>query len=106
MGEDRAEASGWSLLAEHDGAAALVGAVLELDPDETYTKRELSEAADVAFKQLYLDGTLSAVVETGLLARTDDDGGEARYVIEDGSRAYEAARRFGEAVAGVDPVEP
>ncbi len=90
---DESHEPGWAVVADHEGAAALIGALLELDADRTYTKRDLCDAAGVAFKDLYLDGTLEAVADAGLLERVEGDG-EATYVPRPDHPAFEAARRF------------
>lgn len=89
---------GWALVVEHDGAAALIDTVLELDPAETYTKTELSDAAGVAYKTLYLDGTVEALVEADLLESEERDGEETQFRIATDSSVFAAAAAFDEAV--------
>ena len=88
--------SGWHVIASHDDAAALVETLIELDPDEEYTKTELSDAADVPLKSLYLNGTLDAVAEIGLLEKRAPDGEEQLYSVDADSDTFEAARAFGD----------
>lgn len=97
--DDGDAGGGWAVVAEHDGAAALVGAILALDPAETYTKNELSDASGVAYKTLYLDGTVEALVEVGLLEGEVREGEETQFRIATDSPVYEAAAAFGEAAA-------
>jgi len=86
--------SAWHVIAEHDEAAALVAALLDLDPDTELTKTELSDTAGVALKSLYLNGTLEAVVDLGLVEKRERDGEEALYSVATESQAFEAARAF------------
>ncbi|MFB6308383.1 MAG: hypothetical protein ABEH35_03555 [Haloarculaceae archaeon] len=95
---DRGHDSGWSFVATQDAAPALIDAILRLDVDDEYTKTELSEAADVSLKELYLSGMLDDVVEMGLLEKRDRDGGEDRYVVNDDSDIYDAAVAFDDAI--------
>ena len=76
--------SAWHVIAEHDEAAALVAALLDLDPD----------TAGVALKSLYLNGTLQAVVDLGLVEKRERDGEEALYSVAADSDRFEAARAF------------
>lgn len=86
--------SAWHVIAEHDDAAAVVDTLLELDPGATLTKTELSDAADVPLKSLYLDGTLDAIEGLGLLEKEEREGEEPRYSVATESDAFEAARAF------------
>jgi len=88
---------GWTLLADNDGASALVDAVLELDPDRTYTRSELADAAGVPLKELYLSDALGVLVDIGLLESVSE-AEEATYVIADDSAVYERAAAFEAAV--------
>jgi predicted hydrolase (HD superfamily) len=98
MHEDSPEA-GWSLVAEHESAAALIGTLTDLDPDVTYSRSDIAERAGVALKTLYLDDTLEELVEAGLLDHAaDGSDGEQRYELAPG-RGLDAARAFDEAVA-------
>jgi len=90
--------SGWAHVAAHDGAAAVIDAALELDPADRYTKTELSDAAGVPLKTLYLDGTLEELVAVGLLEKHGDEGEETTFSVDDGSPVFEAARAFDDAV--------
>lgn len=93
------DAGGWDLLADHDDAVPLVATILRLDPDEAYTKTELSSEADVAYKSLYLSETVEALVEIGLLERVDREGEEATFRVDPEAPVYEAAATFDDAVA-------
>lgn len=93
-------ATGWKRVAQYDEAAAVVGAVLELDPDVQYTKTELSDAAGVPLKTLYLDGTLDEMVDIGLLEKHDPDGEETVFSAAVDSGVYEAATAFDDAASG------
>lgn len=97
MTSDRLDA-GWKLVAENDGAALLLHAIVALDPDETYTKTELAESSGVTLKTLHLEGTLSALEGAGLLVRDDDQGGMVTFGIDPDSPMYAAAREFASAV--------
>lgn len=90
--------SGWELIAENEGAASIVGAVLDLDAEKIYTRSELAEAAGVPLKELYLSETVSTLADVGLLRPVDNEG-ELTYAIEDGSDVYERAAAFEEVVA-------
>lgn len=90
--------TGWGHVAEYDEAAAVVGAIIHLDPDEEYTKTELSEAAGVALKTLYLDGTFEHLVALGLLEKHDFDGAETTFSANADSEVYEIAAQFDDAV--------
>ncbi len=91
--------TGWGVVAEYDGAAALVDALLDLDPATEYTKTELSDEAGVAYKSLYLSGTVEALADAGLLERTATaDGEEATFSVDPDSPAYDAAAAFAEAI--------
>lgn len=98
---DGTDGSAWSRIDDFDGAAALIDAVLDLDPDDEYTRSELSEVADVDYKTLYLEGTVQAVVELGLLERAGDDPEQAFRAATD-RPAFEAARAFARAVDAED----
>ncbi len=93
--------SGWSLVADRDEAAALLATLVDLDPDETYTKSELAEASGVALKTLYLVDTLEAFVDVGLLEQVGEDSydDESSFRLAADSEVLAAARRFDEAVA-------
>ncbi|MFB6129029.1 MAG: hypothetical protein ABEJ47_04620 [Halorhabdus sp.] len=87
--------SGWEFVATKEAAASLIRATLELDPDEAVTRSELATAADVPMKRLYLEETVSDLVDLGVLEAVDT-GSEPRYVINDDSDVLEAAARFEE----------
>lgn len=98
-GVQRAESdTGWARVAQHDEAAAVIDAVLHLDPEERYTKTALSDAAGVPLKTLYLDGTLDDLVAIGLLTRHDADGEETLFSVDDESKVYDAAVAFDDTV--------
>lgn len=98
--DDPASAAGWDLLRSHDGAAALVRAAVALDPEGEYTRSELSDAAGVPYKTLYVSEALEALVDAGLFERVEGDGeSEATYAVDADGPVYEAAVAFGEAVA-------
>lgn len=92
--------AGWSLVAEYDGAAPLVGAILRLDEGAEYTKTELSDRAGVAYKTLYLDGTVEALVEAGLLESTEQAGEETTFSVDADSPVYDAAMAFDDVLRG------
>ncbi|MHB9286690.1 hypothetical protein ACKVMT_06575 [Halobacteriales archaeon Cl-PHB] len=97
--------TGWSLVAEHDEAAALLATLVDLDTDETYTKSELAEASGVALKTLYLVDTLDAFVDVGLLEQAGEDSydDESSFRLVADSEVLEAARAFDGAVAAQQP---
>lgn len=98
-GERRSDSqSGWGHIVAHDGAAAVIDAVLGLDPADRYTKTELSDAAGVPLKTLYLDGTLEELVTVGLLEKHETEGEETVFSVDDESPVFEAARAFDDAV--------
>jgi hypothetical protein len=93
--------SGWRLIATRDEAAALVGAIVDLDSGREYTRSELADAADVPLKTLYLVDTLEDLVDVGILDRVDDsaDDSEACYALDEDSDVLAAARAFDDAIA-------
>ena len=97
---------GWATIAETDGAALVLAAVVDLDADRTYSRSTLAEAAGVPHKTLFLADTLETLASAGLLERVDDRGAdsEARYRLDDGSALYEAAVAVDEAVGARAPV--
>ncbi|QCC49996.1 hypothetical protein [Halapricum salinum] len=100
---DQTATGGWALVADNDGAAALIGAVLELDPDHSYTRSELADAAGVPLKDLYLSDALDELAAIGLLESVQD-AEEATYEIVGDSTVYERAAAFEDAVREqVDP---
>jgi len=90
-------ATGWGLVADYDGAAALIAALLELDAGAENTKTELSDASGVAYKTLYLDGTVEALVDAGFLEREQREDEETTFRIAPESAVFEAATAFDEA---------
>jgi len=92
------ERRGWSFVAENDGAAALLGCILELDPGESYTKSEIASAAGVPMKRLYLSEALEGLIELGVLTPVED-AEEACYTIDADNPVYREATAFDDAVA-------
>ena len=90
--------TGWGHVATHEDAPAVIDTLLGLDPEATYTKTELSEAAGVALKSLYLDGTLDHLVEMGFLEKHADEGEEALFSVDRETAVFEAASAFDDAV--------
>jgi len=88
------DATGWELVAAYDGAAALIAALLDLDADTEYTKTELSDASGVAYKTLYLDGTVEALVDAGFLEREGGEEAETTFRVRPDSQVFEAAAAF------------
>lgn len=88
--------SAWHVIAEHDDAATVVDTLLELDPDAEFTKTELSDRTGVPLKSLYLDGTLDAISDLGLLAKRERDGEDPVYSVAAEGDAFAAAEAFGE----------
>lgn len=91
--------SGWSLVAAQDGAPAMIDAVLEMDHESELTRSELCDVADVPYKTVYLEGTIQALVDVGLLRKDDAGGEEATFSVDRESTAFEAAVAFDEAVS-------
>jgi hypothetical protein len=94
---DQRATGGWALVADNDGAAALIGAIVELDSDRQYTRSKLADAAGVPLKELYLSDALDDLVEIGLL-QSVPGAEEATYVVADDSAVYERAAAFEDAV--------
>lgn len=90
---DQIVSNGWGVVADSDGAAALIGVVLQLDTDQQYTRSELADAAELPLKELYLSDALDVFVEIGLLDPVSE-AEEATYVINDDSAVYEGAATF------------
>ncbi|MBX0294684.1 hypothetical protein [Haloarcula nitratireducens] len=90
--------SGWGTVATYDGAPAVIDALLRLDSEELYTKTELSEAAGVALKTLYLDGTLDYLATLGLLEKEESEGEETRFAVAADTDIYRASAAFDAAV--------
>ncbi|WP_229113051.1 hypothetical protein [Halapricum desulfuricans] len=97
MAESTVSQRGWEFVAEHDGMASVLGAIVELEPGESYTRAELADAAGMSLKDLYLSETLTALTGVGLLNR-DEGEGEATYAIDDDSPVYERAVDFEQAL--------
>ncbi|MBX0324553.1 hypothetical protein EGH21_16105 [Halomicroarcula sp. F13] len=91
--------TGWGHVASHDGAPAVIDAILRLDTDATYTKTELSDEAGVPLKTLYLDGTLDHLVEMGFLEKEVTEGEEVRFGVDTETSVYRAAVAFDDAIA-------
>lgn len=91
--------SGWDLVTREDDAAAIIGTLIELDPEEEYARSELAEEANVPLKTLYLVDTLDELVDVGMLERVDDesDDSEPRFSLNDDSEVLSAAQSFDEA---------
>jgi len=87
--------SGWEFVASREAAASLIGATLELDPDERITRSELATAAEVPMKRLYLEDTVSELVDLGVLEAVESES-EPVYTVNDDSDVLAAAARFEE----------
>ena len=98
-GDETPPETGWEHVANHDEASAVIDAVLRLDPGERPTKTELSEAAGVPLKTLYLDGTFDHLVAMGLLRKQEIEGEEATFAVDTDSEVYRTAVAFDDAVA-------
>ena len=95
---DRITGRGWEFIAEHEKMASVLGAVVQLDVDDAYTRSALADAAGVPLKELYLADTLTALTDVGVLERVDSDG-ESTYTIDDSSVVYERAAELEQALA-------
>ena len=91
--------SGWDFVASSEAAASLIEVALELDPEETVTRSELTGMADVTLKRLYLDETITELVEAGVFEPVDDADGQAQYVVNDDSDVFAAAEQFDRTLA-------
>jgi hypothetical protein len=91
--------SGWELVAQRDEAAALFRALVDLDPDQEYTRSEIADTADIPLKTLYLADALEDLVDVGALEHTGDEDSEATFVLNPDSGVVRTAREFDEAVA-------
>jgi hypothetical protein len=103
--DDDGADGGWAFVADSDGAAALLGTLVDLNRDRTYTRSDLSERSGVPLKTLYLDGLLAEFEELGVLSRADGQGGEEsepRYAVVDDSDLLGAAREFEDAYRAAD----
>jgi Fe2+ or Zn2+ uptake regulation protein len=101
MFEDAQESdpeTGWEHLAVHDDAPTVIDTLLRLDPDEIYTKTELSEETGVPLKTLYLDGTLSQLVDMGFLNEHSGEDEEARYSVTPETDVFAVAEQLDEAI--------
>ncbi|WP_123533038.1 hypothetical protein [Halosimplex salinum] len=101
-GGDDAPDGGWAFVADRDGAARLIDALLDLDADETYTRSEIADRAGVPLKTLYLNGLLEECADLGLLSQAGGDGEsptgeETRYHVHADSTILEAAAVFDDA---------
>lgn len=103
MEERKRADDGWNVIADHDGAATLVATLLEIDDKNEYTKTELSDRAGVPLKSLYLNGTLDAIVDLGLLEKQDRPSEEPLYTVATGSDVFEAALAFDDSVEAAAP---
>lgn len=95
--EDEPE-TGWGYIASHDDAPTVIDTLIRLDPEQTYTKTELSDEAGVALKSLYLEGTLDDLVEMGFLEKRDDEGEEVLFSVANNTAVFEAAAAFDDAI--------
>lgn len=86
--------SAWGVIASHDDAAALIDTLLDLDDEAALTKTELSDCAGVPLKSLYLNGTLDAITDLGLLDKREREGEEPLYSVAAESPVFEAAEAF------------
>jgi Fe2+ or Zn2+ uptake regulation protein len=103
MFEDAQESdpdTGWGHVAVHDDAPTVIDTLLRLDPDKIYTKTELSDETGVPLKTLYLDGTLTQLVDMGFLNEHSDEGEEARYSITPDTDVFAAAEELDDAIQG------
>jgi len=93
---------GWTFVADSDGAAELLGTLVELD-DDTYTRSELSERSGVPLKTLYLDDLIGEFVDLGVLSKADsradgdEEEGEPEYSVDADSALLDAAAAFDDA---------
>ena len=101
-GDADAPDGGWAFVANCDGAAKVLDVLIELDPDETYTRSEVADRAGVPLKTIYLNDLLDRYVDLGVL--TENTGGgesptgeETEYRICSDSTLLDAAATFDDA---------
>lgn len=101
-GDADAPDGGWAFVADRDGAAKVLDALVELDPTETYTRSEVADQAGVPLKTLYLNDLLEEYVDLGVL--TSNTGGgesptgeETQYRVRPDSTLLDAAATFDDA---------
>ncbi len=98
MQSDTRADSGWGFVAEHDSVATIIGTLLELDPEETYTRSELADETGIALKTLHLMDDVDGVVDLGMLDKHHPEDEEVYYTVNADSPVLEAAREFDRAV--------
>jgi hypothetical protein len=89
--------TGWELVAADEHAADLVATLLELDREAVYTRSEIADRAGVPMKTLYLDETLEAFADAGMLERVESEETEPAFTVREGT-PLAAAREFDDAV--------
>lgn len=105
MGQPLESASGLGFVAESDTLASMLVVALE-SPAEPFTRSELAQRADVPLKRLYLEETIAILETAGILEAVDGDSDEeTRYVVDEDSEVYVAARQFDRALADHLPAE-
>ncbi|QIB75331.1 hypothetical protein G3I44_14165 [Halogeometricum borinquense] len=75
----------------NDVAERIVRVLLE-NPDTTYTKTSLINAADVSRNAFYR--RFDSIVESGVAMRTDDGDGQAHWQLNPDSKMAEALERM------------
>jgi predicted transcriptional regulator len=98
MQGDSTSETGWTFIAESDEVGTIIDTILQLDPDETYSRSELAEKTDIPLKTLHLMDDVKEVVDIGLLEKHDAEGEERHYSINEDSEVFEMARKFGRSV--------
>jgi len=93
MQQTDATTSGWEFVASTEAAAPLIQAALELDADAELTRSDFAAAADVPMKRLYLDDTISELVELDVLEPVETES-EPVYTVNEDSDVLAAAARF------------
>ena len=92
--------SGWDFVASSEAAASLIGAALELSPGEAVTRSELSDMTDVTMKRLYLDETITDLIDAEVFEPADEKtDGQTRYVVNQDSEVLAAAEQFDRTLA-------
>ncbi|WP_436932260.1 hypothetical protein [Halosimplex halobium] len=99
-GSDGSPDGGWAFVADSDGAADLLGTLVDCNDERAYTRSDLAERSGVPLKTLYLDGLLDEFVALGVLVRADDESDEEtepQYRVAGDSDLLAAARAFDDA---------
>jgi hypothetical protein len=98
MQSDTRADSGWGFVADHDSMATIIDTLLDLDPEETYTRSELADETGIALKTLHLMDDVDGLVDLGMLDEHHPEDEEVYYTVNADSPVLDAAREFERAV--------